>query len=284
MPRSAAWHFSIRSVKWRVCSLPAGPARPRSRGRPRAASPLVVGPCRSVGAGNPRHPVADLDAGFRRRGPFEHAADLDRVGLVGRLADAVEIDPDHDHERREDVHGRTGDVDLEPLPLRLGEELVRLGRGVVRRLAGHLHVAAEGDDRDAVLGVPARELEQLGAEPEREDEDADTVPPRQQECRPSSCTNTRTPSTKMKGRMLDTSCSCAGQRLSWRSPPGSGPSIRAGPGIEFLMAASVPGCCTPWRAAASSAASMLRAMAGNGTAPSRKDATATSLAAFSTTG
>ena len=66
--------------------------------------------------------------------------------------------------------------------LRLRQELVggalRLVLGV---LAGHLHVAAERNRAQAVLGVAALERQQLGAEAQREGEHADAVPAGQQE-------------------------------------------------------------------------------------------------------
>jgi hypothetical protein len=72
------------------------------------------------------------------------------------------------------------DEHLEPLPLGLGEELVGLAGpvGIVRTVARHLHVAAERDDADAVLGVAALGLENLGTEAEREGEHAHAEPPR----------------------------------------------------------------------------------------------------------
>ena len=75
-----------------------------------------------------------------------------------------------------------GEVHLEPDPLALGQELV--GRAlplVLRRFAGHLHVAAERDGADAVLRAAARELQDLGAESERKRQHPDAVPARHQE-------------------------------------------------------------------------------------------------------
>ena len=61
------------------------------------------------------------------------------------------------HHRQEDVHRRPGEEDLETLPLGLGQELVGMARArIFRVLAGHLHVAAERNRADAVLGVAAR--------------------------------------------------------------------------------------------------------------------------------
>src|SRR5205814_6661645 len=59
------------------------------------------------------------------------------------------------------------------LPLRLGEELVRIGRLIfLRRVACHAHVAAERDERDAIVGRAAAEAEQPLAEAEGKDEHA----------------------------------------------------------------------------------------------------------------
>ena len=117
-----------------------------------------------------------------------------------------------------------------------------------------------------MLGVPARELEQLGAEPEREDGRGHraTAPAEMPELVHEHEDAEHEDEGQDVGHVvvlaLD-SGSAGARRLQ------SGLSIRAGPGIEFLMAASVPGCCTPWRAAASSAASMLRRWPGTAPRP-----------------
>jgi hypothetical protein len=78
--------------------------------------------------------------------------------------------------------GEAGDQDLEPLPLRLRQELVIFpGRVIFGVLTGHLHVAAERNDADAVLGVAALHFQNLRAEAEREGQHAHAVPAGEQE-------------------------------------------------------------------------------------------------------
>ena len=77
---------------------------------------------------------------------------------------------------------RPGDQHLKPLPLRFGQELVARSRPlIVRLLARHLHVAAERDDADAVLGVAALHLQDLWPEAQRESNHAHAIPAREQE-------------------------------------------------------------------------------------------------------
>ena len=79
-----------------------------------------------------------------------------------------------EHERQRDVHRRPHDQDLEALPFGLGQEFVRLARAlVVRILAGHLHVAAERERADAVLGAAPVDAEHGGIEAKLELEHAD---------------------------------------------------------------------------------------------------------------
>ena len=62
------------------------------------------------------------------------------------------------------------------------QEFVGTARaGVVGILARHLHVAAERNRADAVLGVATSDLQQLRAEAERERQHADAEPARRQE-------------------------------------------------------------------------------------------------------
>ena len=90
-------------------------------------------------------------------------------------------DGQHDDRERE-VHRRSHDQNLEPLPLGLRQELVGLaGALVLGVLAGHLHVAAERDGAEAVFGVAAPDLQQLRTEAEREGQHAHAVPAGHQE-------------------------------------------------------------------------------------------------------
>ena len=131
---------------------------------------------------------------------------------------------------------------------------------------------------------PRVNLNSLGPNPSEKIEDADTVPPRQQEM-PELVHEHEDAEHEDEGQDVGHVVVLAleAAQLALAACSLDSVYVRA-QASSSLMAASVSGRCTPWRAAASRAASMLPAMAGNGTAPSRKDATATSLAAFSTTG
>ena len=85
----------------------------------------------------------------------------------------------HPHHRRDgderqgdhDVHERSGEEDQEALPLRLGEELVRIpGHVLLGGIARHAHVAAQRDQRHAIVRVALSEAEQPLSEAEGEDE------------------------------------------------------------------------------------------------------------------
>jgi len=84
-------------------------------------------------------------------------------------------DPAEKHERDQQVHRGPGENHDDPLPHRLA--VVRsvddlLGDLLVRVHPGDLHVAAERDRTDAVLGLAAAELDQHGPEEQREAFDA----------------------------------------------------------------------------------------------------------------
>ena len=128
-------------------------------------------------------------------------ADDDRLLLERRhLRALVEHDRHHD-DRQHEVHHRAHDEDLEALPFRLRQELVgRAGARVFRVLAGHLHVAAERDGADAVLGVAAAERRaSFGPKPS---ENVSTRTPMRRAIRkcPSSCTKISTPRTNTKAK------------------------------------------------------------------------------------
>src|SRR5688572_30107824 len=182
-------------------------------------------------------------------------------------------DGEHD-DRQHDVHQRPHDQDLEPLPLRLRQELVRLaGARVVGVLAGHLHVAAEGNCADAVLGIAAGEFQDLGAETKRKgqhahadaaggeevsqlvNEDKDTQD--KEECEKS-------------GHYTVNSSARASSSACWRAQRSTRRTV------------SIVDIGSAW--CASMVFLMTRGMAVKPSLPSRKASTATSLAAFSTTG
>ena len=79
--------------------------------------------------------------------------------------------------QRVESEAKAGEEDLKALPLRLGEELVRLTRAwIFGVLAGHLDVAAERNGTDAVLGVAALDLQDFRPEAQGERQDTNTMP------------------------------------------------------------------------------------------------------------
>ncbi len=104
------------------------------------------------------------------------------VVVERRKLRALQQDEGHDDDRQGEVHHRAHHEHLEPLPLRLGQELVGGPRaGIFRGLAGHLDVAAERNRADAVFRVAAPEGQDLRPEAQREREDAHPNPPRHHE-------------------------------------------------------------------------------------------------------
>src|SRR6185312_6741538 len=66
------------------------------------------------------------------------------------------------------IHHRTGDGHDEALPAGLGEKLVRLAAGLIHGVfAGHLDVAAEGEEAEAVVGAAGGKADQALAEAQR---------------------------------------------------------------------------------------------------------------------
>ena len=127
-----------------------------------------------VAAGDGDDPIARPDVHFRRGRSRTDAADDRRLILVRALLHALIQHDREEHERQQEVHHRSHDEDLEPLPLRLRQELVgAAGGSFFGRLARHLDVAAERQRADAVLRVAAAEADDGWIEPELEFEDAD---------------------------------------------------------------------------------------------------------------
>ena len=133
-------------------------------------------------AGDRENPVAWTQTHLLGRRSGHDRSNHRRLVAVGEDFGALrQHERRHDHGEH-DVHQRSHDQDLEPLPLGLGEKLVGLARPrVVRVLARHLDVTAERDGADAVFRVAAREFQDLGPETEREREHANADPPRRQE-------------------------------------------------------------------------------------------------------
>ena len=92
--------------------------------------------------------IARPDAGLLGRRPGCTSANHRRPIEIREHVGALHQDDREQDDGEDDVHRRSRDQDLEPLPLRLRQELiVRAGVRIVGVLAGHLHVAAERDRR-----------------------------------------------------------------------------------------------------------------------------------------
>ena len=98
-----------------------------------------------------------------------HLPDDGRLRLERGNLGAVHQHAGGDDDREDEVHQRSHDENLEPLPLGLRQEFVVAARArIVGVLAGHLHVAAERDRADHIFGIAARETDKTRPEPERE--------------------------------------------------------------------------------------------------------------------
>jgi hypothetical protein len=115
---------------------------------------------------------------------------VDDGGAVEVLVDFVVIvgDQEEQEERQDEVEDRPGDGDEDALPAGLGGEVVGRGSGregglgsglqgspVAAELAGHLDVAAEGEDGDAIVGIAVAEAEDAGSEADGEGFHADAA-------------------------------------------------------------------------------------------------------------
>ena len=119
-----------------------------------------------------------MNAGSGGRRVRRDVPDDGRLGLKGGNLGAVHQHAGGDHHGEDQVHQRSHDEDLEPLPLALRQEFVVAARArVVGIFAGHLHVAAERDRADYIFGIAARETDEARPEAKRKFEhpDADTA-------------------------------------------------------------------------------------------------------------
>src|SRR4051812_41847406 len=71
-------------------------------------------------------------------------------------------------DRQHHVHERSGKSDDQALPARLCKECTRVGRPLTRLFAGHLHVPAEKDKREAEVRLALLEAKKPRAEAEAE--------------------------------------------------------------------------------------------------------------------
>jgi hypothetical protein len=134
-------------------------------------------PIRHLGGSDLDDDIAWSDAALLCRRTGFDDADRCRAIEVRQHIGTLHQNDGKQHHGEEQVHHRTHDQNLEPLPFGLRQELVITARArVVRVFARHLHVATERHRAEAILGIAALELQQLWSKAEREGQHADAVP------------------------------------------------------------------------------------------------------------
>ena len=100
--------------------------------------------------------ISRHEPGLLRRGILQNADQIHRAVQKRGLLAAAHVNAGDENHRQDDVHRRTGQGDQNALPSGLGQKLVGVAlaffEGVV---AGHFHVAAQGQSAEAVIGVAA---------------------------------------------------------------------------------------------------------------------------------
>ena len=117
------------------------------------------------------HWITGLESGLRRGRSGREGAD---TGAGDELAVLRDPDREVDDGREHEVHPRARHRDEEAAPGSLLEEAAAAVGGrelLVRVVARHLHVPAQRQRRDPVLGLPPLEPEDPRAEPQREADD-----------------------------------------------------------------------------------------------------------------
>ena len=109
--------------------------------------------------------IARHEAGLLRGGILQNANQIHGPVQERGLLAAAHVNPGDKKDGEDDVHGRTGQSDQHSLPPGLGEKLIGVALAFFERVvAGHLHVAAEGQSADAIIGVAALESPEARAE------------------------------------------------------------------------------------------------------------------------
>ena len=117
-----------------------------------------------LNAVNPRHAIARLNAGLGCWRVGQHPANDCRLVQKNRILVTDHVNGGEQPNRQEDIHGGPGYSNNEALPARVGEELAGIPRALVHGiLARHLHVAAQRDRTDAVIGFTLAETQQASA-------------------------------------------------------------------------------------------------------------------------
>ena len=117
----------------------------------------------------PDNPVVVLYARFGRGRIHHHVTDHGLHVLVRHFLELDHVKAGEQSHRQHHVHQRSRESDDQSLPTGLGQEAARVvGAFVGGLLARHLHVAAQQDQREPVIGIAATEAEQARSKPETE--------------------------------------------------------------------------------------------------------------------
>ncbi len=120
--------------------------------------------------------VTGFDARLGGRRVLQHPADDGGLVEINRMLVMHHVNAGKQSDGQQNVHRRAGDGDDEALPARMRHEFVRRSAARLQRiLARHLHVAAERQRADAVVGIAAAEADQALAEADGEDVNPDAT-------------------------------------------------------------------------------------------------------------
>src|ERR1035437_9348684 len=117
----------------------------------------------------PDDAVVVLNAGLGGWRIDHHVTDNGLHVLVGHFLELEHVEAGEQRHGQHHIHQGPGESDDQSLPAGLGKEAARVVGVFVRGLfAGHLDVAAQQDQREAVIGIAAAESKQAGTKPEAE--------------------------------------------------------------------------------------------------------------------
>ena len=102
------------------------------------------------------------------RGAFCHVGDDRWIGQADPPLHADIEEPGQDRDRQHEVHGRASEENGEPFPAGPVLEFGGVVAPVAGRVAGHLHVAAEGQEADRPLRIPDPPAVDVRREADRE--------------------------------------------------------------------------------------------------------------------
>ncbi len=121
--------------------------------------------------------VACLEARFRRRRVLDNPSDHCRLIEHRRVLVMHHVNRGQQEDGQKNIHRRPGDGDQKTVPARMREKLRRITRALIHRIfAAHLHIAAQRDGADAVVGLAFPEAEQALAKANGKDLDPHSQP------------------------------------------------------------------------------------------------------------